>query len=285
MDYPGTWIKKTSYSHHQKSVIHVQSEQYKYAGEMRAAALEAERTREEQQEHFAQPRDIPVIGVEVTMQDQCSEQERDMWRDHEMNFENNGFDAGEDPNDEIRRKREDFNRRVGEHNLWSGVDEIPDDVGLNDLAQRWDEEEHDVLLSEVLQNLGLFNDLRSAQTHSTHHHPTDLDDEEDPISATPDAPIEWFPYKSKLLFLLDAVDNLPRLRISASLMRVLLWLLREVGVKNVPSFSALRKSQQDLRKQCGVPTVSYTSPKGNVFSFNDPRTIIANVSFNRKSRV
>jgi hypothetical protein len=92
----------------------------------------------------------------------------------------------------------------------------------------------------------------------------------------------WFPYNSKLLFLLDAVDNLPRLRISGSMMRVLLWLLREVGVKKVPSFGALRKSQQNLRKQNGVPTVPCISPKGNAFSFNDPRTLISNVSFVQK---
>lgn len=97
----------------------------------------------------------------------------------------------------------------------------------------------------------------------------------------PDAPSnEWFPYDSKLSFLLDAVDNLPRLRISGSLMWVLLWLLREVSVKKFPSFDALRKSQKHLRKQSGVPTIPCVSPKGNMFSFNDPQTLVANVSCN-----
>lgn len=115
---------------------------------------------------------------------------------------------------------------------------------------------------------------------------TDLDEDADEtLPANPSIPnipsnSEWFPYDSKLSFLLDAVDNLPRLRISGSLMRVLLWLLREVGVKKVPSYDALRESQKRLRKQSGVPTIPCVSPKGNVFSFNDPRTLIANVSCN-----
>lgn len=283
MDYPGAWIQKASYWHHQKSVVHIQSEQRQHAGEIRAAALQVERMREEHQDHFAQPRDVPMIDVGVTMQEHCSEQEQDMWHDYEMNFADDGFDAGDDPDDEIRRKQEEFDRRVDEHNLWSGVDEIPGDVNVDDLLQLWDEEEHNDLLSDVLRNLGLFSD-HQCNTFWLTYHLTDLDDiEDDPsIPATSDTRAnEWFPYKSKLLFLLDAVDNLPRLRISGSLMRVLLWLLREAGVKKVPSFDALRKSQRDIRTQGGVPTIPYTSPKGNVFSFNDPRAIIANVSFSR----
>jgi len=35
----------------------------------------------------------------------------------------------------------------------------------------------------------------------------------------------WFPYSSKLAFLLDTIDNLPQLHISMSFMKVLLWLL------------------------------------------------------------
>jgi hypothetical protein len=89
----------------------------------------------------------------------------------------------------------------------------------------------------------------------------------------------WYPYPSKLAFLLDIVDNLPCLRISSSLMKVLLWLLREIGVPRVPSFDALRKIQKKIKKQEIVPTTQWMSPKGNAFSFNDPRAIIANVSF------
>jgi len=88
----------------------------------------------------------------------------------------------------------------------------------------------------------------------------------------------WYPYNSKLMFLLDVIDNLPRLRISRSLMKVFLWLLKQVGVKCVPSFDALRKVQSRIRDESGVPTINWMSPKGNAFSFNDPKKLIANVS-------
>jgi hypothetical protein len=62
-------------------------------------------------------------------------------------------------------------------------------------------------------------------------------------------------------------------------MKVFLWLLQQAGVKHVPSFDALRKVQRRVRNETGVPTINWMSPKGNAFSFNDPRIIIANVSF------
>lgn len=88
----------------------------------------------------------------------------------------------------------------------------------------------------------------------------------------------WFPYPSKLALLLDTIDNLPRLRISTSFMKVLLWLLREVGIQNVPSFDGLQKIQKNLKTEKIVPTIHWKSPKGHTFSFNDPRAIVANVS-------
>jgi hypothetical protein len=88
---------------------------------------------------------------------------------------------------------------------------------------------------------------------------------------------KWSPYPSKIMFLLDAIDNLPRLRVSGSFMKVLLWLLRELGIKHVPSFDALRKKQKLLREETGVPTIHWMSPKGNTYSFNDPRALVSNV--------
>ena len=61
-------------------------------------------------------------------------------------------------------------------------------------------------------------------------------------------------------------------------MKVLLWLLHQVGVKHVPSFDTLREVQCKVWDKSGVPTINWMSPKGTAFSFNDPRVLIANVS-------
>lgn len=62
------------------------------------------------------------------------------------------------------------------------------------------------------------------------------------------------------------------------MMKVILWLLRECGVQDVPSYNLLRKVQERIRSDRGIETLHGKSPTGNIFSFNDPRTIIANVS-------
>ncbi|KAJ7302189.1 hypothetical protein DFH08DRAFT_826815 [Mycena albidolilacea] len=85
---------------------------------------------------------------------------------------------------------------------------------------------------------------------------------------------EWYPYPSKTMLLLDICDNLPRLPASESLMRTIIWVLKQCGASDVPSLDALRKTQKSLRSSCGVPTISCTSIQGKNFCINDPRAII-----------
>jgi hypothetical protein len=77
--------------------------------------------------------------------------------------------------------------------------------------------------------------------------------------------------------LLDILDNLPRLRMSSSQFRMILWLLKECRVNDVPSFHSFRKLQQQLRTECGNEPTMHTSSVGNIFYVNDVRQSIAQV--------
>ena len=79
------------------------------------------------------------------------------------------------------------------------------------------------------------------------------------------------------MLLLDILDNLPRIRVSDSLMKLFIWVLKEAGADHVPSLYRLRKVQKELREGCGIPTIKFDSPLGNVFFVNDPRHIVAQV--------
>lgn len=53
--------------------------------------------------------------------------------------------------------------------------------------------------------------------------------------------------------------------------------MKEAGASNVPSFSALRKSQEKLRSDSSIKTGKLESPLGNLFWMNDPVAIVAKV--------
>ncbi|KAI4293785.1 hypothetical protein K525DRAFT_274887 [Schizophyllum commune Loenen D] len=73
----------------------------------------------------------------------------------------------------------------------------------------------------------------------------------------------------------DIIDNLPRMRLSSAHMRIILWLLQECGVRNVPLYDRFRKIQAELGKLCGVETVPHKSMFGNRFFVNDVAQSIA----------
>jgi hypothetical protein len=80
------------------------------------------------------------------------------------------------------------------------------------------------------------------------------------------------------MFMLDLLDNLPRLRLSDDHLKTILWVMRECGTPSVPSFSALRKMQARLTREVNIKTEPHTSSLGNHFFMNHPSQLFALVS-------
>ncbi|KAJ3781108.1 hypothetical protein GGU10DRAFT_278178 [Lentinula aff. detonsa] len=80
---------------------------------------------------------------------------------------------------------------------------------------------------------------------------------------------DYWPYKNKTTFLLDILDNLPRLRLSSSHLKMILWVMRNSNPKDVPSYKALRNEQAQLQDLCGIPTTQYKSQNGDIYYLND----------------
>ena len=77
------------------------------------------------------------------------------------------------------------------------------------------------------------------------------------------------------MFILDLLDNLPRLRLSNDHLKVVIWALRELGVKGVPSLSKFRTTQEAIQKVSGIHTDAKRSPGGDVFHQNRTADLIA----------
>lgn len=75
--------------------------------------------------------------------------------------------------------------------------------------------------------------------------------------------------------LLDFLCNLPRLRMSSAQIKAVIFVLKEAGVENVPSYDTLRKIQKKLNKKISVPTQRNVSDTGNVYYSNDLASQIA----------
>lgn len=80
------------------------------------------------------------------------------------------------------------------------------------------------------------------------------------------------------MFLLDMIDNLPRLRLSDAHMRLILFVLKHGKASEVPSFSALRKQQDKLSVSMGIQTRLFRTVSGNIFFMNDLGMTLAMVS-------
>ncbi|KAJ7143259.1 hypothetical protein C8R46DRAFT_1167848 [Mycena filopes] len=243
---------------HLLSVEHMKAVGLAEDSRRRREELERERAAEAAAQNLRDLQFVPMssahgpVAAMGSARGQRGPQEMDMWAD----FAANGaeFDAGGDAADAgvPLEKLRDEARTFGILDPEKAVR----DLGFEDDDGRMGrEEEEEDFLAQLMANAGL--------------------ESPEPDQISPKTDSEWFPYSSRTMFLLDTLDNLPRLRISSSMLRVFLWVLKESGCNNVPSFDALRQVQKKLRSEVGIPSIPCKSPFGNVFFMNDPRSIVA----------
>ncbi|KAJ6583121.1 hypothetical protein DFH09DRAFT_1245943 [Mycena vulgaris] len=200
--------------------------------------------------------------------------EQEMWDRYDT--EGAAFSAGDDPTADLANQEADLARQADQFGRWNAAS-IARNLGFsgpeNETLILDERDEDDAILLTFLEcdaetKSGSFAELFDAPGID------DLvnDEMEQPQRKNS---TEWDPYPSKMMFLLDTLDNLPRQRVSNSLMKVFLWILREGGARDVPSLEGLRKVQANLHAHGGVPTIPWTSTQGNIFHLNDIRTIIA----------
>ncbi|KAJ7828992.1 hypothetical protein B0H13DRAFT_1916735 [Mycena leptocephala] len=114
---------------------------------------------------------------------------------------------------------------------------------------------------------------------------SDEEGEDEFVFARADEDEAWLPYGSRTMFMLDLLDNLPRLRLSDDHLKAIIWVMCECKTPNVPSFSALRKKQESLTRDVGINSQHHTSSLGNHFYMNHPGKLFALVLISFKFSV
>ena len=67
------------------------------------------------------------------------------------------------------------------------------------------------------------------------------------------------------MFLLDLMCNLPRLKMSDSQVRAVLFVMRELGLEKIPSLETLRRVQKEINQRVSIPYRKSESSRNNIY--------------------
>ncbi|KAJ7697137.1 hypothetical protein B0H17DRAFT_1130453 [Mycena rosella] len=257
-----TWIAVKSATRHLTYPAHSQAVALAEDRRRRLECLERERESDSATNALREIWFATPVAAASTSSRVTSDAEAEMWEAYRINGAD--FSAGEiTENREAQQRQLCLDTEV--FGLWN-PDAMARKLGFGAADSTLIEDDpEDDFLAEIMGNV----DLRTPEPDEIQ---SALQDFAPGVESNP-----WFPYPTKMvrMFLLDTLDNLPRLRISSSLMRVILWVLKEGNCKDVPSFDHLRRVQKTIRVQCEISSIPCKSVQGNVFFMNDPKAIIA----------
>ncbi|KAF8994431.1 hypothetical protein BDZ89DRAFT_1150102 [Hymenopellis radicata] len=161
------------------------------------------------------------------------------------------FTTGDAPEAQRQRLHKQLDQQLdnlyllGEHALFSQFDQAIDGPQANDPNDTAEDDSPVAHLTSAIEALAM-----------------NYDEDDDDIvmeEVEPEKDSAWWPYPSKQAFLIDMMDNQPRQRLSDDHLKTVLWVMRESGTPNVPSFSAIRKLQDKLAKGFGLAPRHYTT--------------------------
>ncbi|KAJ3559426.1 hypothetical protein NM688_g352 [Phlebia brevispora] len=177
------------------------------------------------------------------------------------------FTAGKSLNNDYSHLHRQFkNLDLYEHTIFAN--EVREPI---DYAHRYLSEDDDNTVPDIVKRLQQQN---QDDEEADDLDPTEKDAQNGRCRNTGADAKLWEPYHSKTMFMIDLLDSLPRLRLSDDHLKTILWVMKECGTPDVPSFTALRKVQKQLTDELDLQPIRHTSALGNEFYANCPARML-----------
>lgn len=126
---------------------------------MKAVQAEyAHKQAQAQERQETTPATMRPVSIHNTNQHESiapSQEEQEVWEDLGKIYNHN---YGQSEADAYKQRRTEFEQKLEDYGLWNGDETLLDDE-IENIAQTWEMAEHERMLDEILQNLGLLSSL------------------------------------------------------------------------------------------------------------------------------